>query len=263
VELGLEGKVAFVTGASSGLGFALASELAREGANVIICSRDQERVRNAASSLSAQCGRAVLSCVADTSNEGDRTQLLSWVRRNVADPDILVINSGGPPAGPFESHAPERWVEAINQHLGAAVHLARETVPAMRARQWGRILTITSVSLKQPASGMILSNTARAAVLGFARTLANEVAKDRITVNNLMPGYTLTDRIDVLSGQIAKQRGVPQEKVIAQWEAEIPMGRLGTAEEFAALGVFLCSSRASYITGTSIPVDGGWIKAVL
>ena len=145
MELGLAGKVALVTGASSGLGFALAGELAREGATVIICSRDPERVRNAAASLSAQCGRKVLSCVADTSKEGDRAQLLGWVRREVADPDILVINSGGPPAGPFESHAPERWVQAIDQHLGAAVHLARETVPAMRARRWGRIITITAV----------------------------------------------------------------------------------------------------------------------
>lgn len=263
MDLGLAGKVALVTGASSGLGFALAGELAREGATVIICSRDRERVRNAAARLSDQCGRTVLSCVADTSKEDDRAQLISWVRRAVAEPDILVINSGGPPAGPFESHAPERWVEAIDQHLGAAVHLARETVPAMRTRRWGRIITITSVSLKQPANGMILSNTARAAVLGFARTLANEVAKDGITVNNMMPGYTLTDRIDALSEQIAKQRGITQKKVIAQWEAEIPMGRLGTAAEFAALGVFLCSARASYITGTSIPVDGGWIKAVL
>ena len=263
MDLGLAGKVALVTGASSGLGFALAGELAREGATVIICSRDEERIRHAAARLSDQCGRTVLGCAADTSKEGDRSQLLSWVRREAADPDILVINSGGPPAGPFESHAPERWVEAIDQHLGAAVHLARETVPAMRARRWGRIITITSVSLKQPANGMVLSNTARAAVLGFARTLANEVAKDGITVNNMMPGYTLTDRIDELSGQLAQQRGVTQKKVIAQWEAEIPMGRLGTAEEFAALGVFLCSARASYITGTSIPVDGGWIKAVL
>jgi len=263
VDLGLAGKVALVTGASSGLGFALAGELAKEGATVIICSRDQVRVDHAAASLSAQCGRTVFGRVADTSKEGDRNQLLAWVRREIADPDILVINSGGPPAGPFESHAPERWVEAIDQHLGAAVHLARETVPAMRARRWGRIITITSVSLKQPASGMVLSNTARAAVLGFARTLANEVAKDGITVNNMMPGYTLTDRIEQLSGQIGKQRGISQGKVIAQWEAEIPMGRLGTAEEFAALGVFLCSARASYITGTSIPVDGGWIKAML
>ena len=263
MQLGLEEKVALVTGASSGLGFALAKELAVEGATVILCSRDKGRIDDAVAKITEVTGRPTFGYVADTSREADRIQLFAWIRSTVRDPDILVINSGGPPAGLFETHSNERWDAAMDQHLGAAVHLARETVPAMRARHWGRILTITSVSLKQPASGMILSNTARAALLGFARTLANEVAKDGITVINLMPGYTLTDRITELSGQMAKQRGVPQREIIAEWEREIPMGRLGIAEEFAALGVLLCSSRASYITGTSIPVDGGWIKTLL
>jgi 3-oxoacyl-[acyl-carrier protein] reductase len=177
--------------------------------------------------------------------------------------DILVSNSGGPPSGAFEEHPANRWLETVDEHLGSLIALVHGVLPGMRAQRWGRILAITSIAVKQPIAGLILSNTARAAVAGFARTLANEVAADNITVNNVMPGYTLTARVEQLSGVIAEADGRTAAEVTAGWASEIPMARLGTPEEFAALVTFLASERASYITGTSIPVDGGWTKALL
>jgi len=166
-------------------------------------------------------------------------------------------------AGLFEKHPWEAWERAVNLTLRSAVELTRAVLPGMRERKWGRIINITSIAAKQPVDMLILSNSVRAAVTGFARTLANEVATDGVTVNNILPGYTRTERVEQLADTTAAKEGIPREDVIARFEREIPMRRLGEPSEFAALAVFLASRQASYITGQSIAVDGGWIKSLL
>ena len=168
-----------------------------------------------------------------------------------------------PPAGQFESFRQEDWEAATRLLLFSAVELARNVLPGMKERRWGRILNITSIAVKQPVENLILSNSLRAAVTGFARTLANEVAPLGITVNNIMPGYTRTERVEELSRMMAEKEGISPAEFVARWEKEIPMRRLGEPREFAALAAFLVSERASYITGTSVPVDGGWIRALI
>ena len=177
--------------------------------------------------------------------------------------DILVTNAGGPPAGQFESFDLSQWEAATRLLLYSSVTLAQKVLPSMKERRWGRILNITSIAVKQPVDNLILSNSLRAAVTGFARTLANEVATFGVTVNNIMPGYTRTERVEELAKMMSKKQGITPAEFIERWEQEIPMRRIGDPREFAALAAFLVSERASYITGTSIPVDGGWIKAIM
>lgn len=262
MDLGLKGKTALVAGASGGLGFAVARELAAEGADLVICSRSEANIDKAREALLPYGGR-VLGLAADLDDAAARARLVKAALDRMGGIDILVTNTGGPPPGPFESHPADRWLKTVDAHLGSALDLCRAVLPGMRERRWGRIITITSIAVKQPVNGLILSNTARAAVVGFARSLANEVAAEGITVNNVMPGYTLTDRVTSLSAKLAAERGCDVAAVTAGWEAEIPMRRLGTVEEFAGLVAYLASGRASYITGTSIPVDGGWIRSLL
>lgn len=263
MDLGIKGKVALVTGASTGLGFAVATALANEGVNVAMCSRDAGRINAAAQRINSTMSRdAATAFVADLTDRSARESITAKVEARLGPVDICIINSGGPPSGPFESHPPERWAAAVDEHLGAALALVHGTLAGMRKAGWGRIITITSCSVKQPAAGLILSNTARAAVVGFVRTLANEVAADGVTVNNLMPGYTHTDRITELAGQMSERSGTPQAEIIARWEEQIPAGRLGRPEEFAAVAAFLCSVQASYVTGASISVDGGWNRGL-
>jgi 3-oxoacyl-[acyl-carrier protein] reductase len=177
--------------------------------------------------------------------------------------DILVTNTGGPPSGPFESHGPQVWQEAIRQNFDSVVNLCRAVVPGMKEAGWGRIINITSIAVKQPVDNLILSNSLRAGVTGFARTLANEVAPFGVTVNNVMPGYTATERVDHLAEHLAQMKGTTTELERARWEAETPVGRMGRPEELAALIAFLASERAAYITAQSIAVDGGWIRSLL
>jgi len=166
-------------------------------------------------------------------------------------------------SGPFESLTPEKWNDAIQLTLLSTVNLCRAVLPGMKQRSWGRIINVTSIAVKQPVDGLMLSNSLRSAVTGFARTLANEVARDGITVNNILPGYTRTERVESLARAAAEREGTPVEESLRKWENEIPMRRLGEPREFAALAAFLASERASYITGTSITVDGGWTKGLL
>jgi 3-oxoacyl-[acyl-carrier protein] reductase len=263
MEFGLRGRVALVGGSSRGLGFAAARELAAEGCAVVICSRDGGAVESARATLVRDTGVEVLGVVANLS-EADGVQLVAEAALDAfGHVDVLVTNTGGPPAGPFESHSAETWRAAVAQNLESVLNLTRAVLPSMRERQWGRIINITSIAVKQPVDGLILSNAVRAAITGFARTLANEVAPDGITVNNVMPGYTRTERLVHLAEHNAKQRGSDTAEAYAQWEREIPMARLGEPDELAALIAFLASARASYITGQSIAVDGGWIRSLL
>lgn len=262
MDLGLRGKVALVAGSSRGLGRAVAEELAREGCALVLCSRDEDEIGSVAREISSDLGGDALAVRANLTDPEDVERLLRTAQDRFGRIDVLVTNTGGPPAGPFESHSPEVWRDAIAQNLESVLNLARGVLPQMKKRQWGRIVNITSIAVKQPVDGLILSNAVRAAVTGFARTLANEVASQGITVNNVMPGYTRTERLVHLAEHNAETRGSTVDDAYAAWEKEIPMGRLGEPEELAALVAFLASQRASYITGTSIPVDGGWIRAL-
>jgi 3-oxoacyl-[acyl-carrier protein] reductase len=205
----------------------------------------------------------VLAITADLSNPDDVARVADAALREYGRVDVLVTNGGGPPAGPFESHSNEVWDAAVRQTLLSVVALARAVLPGMKERRWGRIINITSIAVKQPVDNLILSNSVRAAVTGFARTLANEVASLGITVNNVMPGYTRTDRVTSLAEKNAQTHGTSPEEQHALFEKQIPMRRLGEPREFAAMVAFLASDRASYTTGASVPVDGGWIRALL
>lgn len=263
MDLGLTGKVALVAASSRGLGRAVAQELAAEGASLVLCARSEEALREAAAAIERDTDASVLPVPVDLAESGAAELVVAQGLHRFGRIDILVTNAGGPPAGPFESHSPEAWRAAVRLNLESVLELARSVLPGMRRQRWGRIVNITSIAVKQPVNGLILSNSVRAAVTGFARTLANEVAPFGITVNNALPGYTRTARLEQLAEKLAAERDASGTTVLEAWEAEIPMGRLGEPREFAALVAFLCSERASYITGASIPVDGGWIRSLL
>lgn len=262
MDLGLEGKVALVAASSKGLGRAVATELAHEGAKLMICARGRGPLEAARAKLEAS-GAHVCSLAVDLTDPAGVAAVVEAAQSKLGPIDILVTNTGGPPAGPFESHTPQAWSQAVDQILGSVVNLTRATLPSMKERGWGRIVNVTSIAVKQPVDGLILSNSVRAAVTGFARTLANEVATFGITVNNVLPGYTRTDRLQQLAQKIGADTGQTPYEAMAQWERQIPMNRVGEPHEFAAMVAFLCSQRAAYVTGSSIAVDGGWIRSLL
>ena len=262
MNLGLNNKVAVIAAASRGLGYAVAEELASEGVSLLICGREAKTVTESGAAIANKTGAHVLAVEADVSIPGDVKRLIESATTRFGRVDILVTNAGGPPAGTFDALSVEQWEEAARLTLYSAINLAREVLPGMKERGWGRILNITSIAVKQPVDNLMLSNSLRAALTGFARTLANEVATQGITVNNILPGYTRTERVEELASQMAAKQGITAEQFKSRWEQEIPMRRLGEPLEFAALAAFLVSERASYITGASIAVDGGWIKSV-
>ncbi|MFI5239229.1 MAG: SDR family oxidoreductase [Gemmatimonadales bacterium] len=263
MDLGIRGKIALVAASSRGLGRAVAEELAAEGANIVMCARNATTLNIAADAIRKTSGVRVITVAADVSDPAAIDRIWSTTRDEFGHVDILVTNAGGPPAGQFESHSPAAWSDALRLNFESVVNLTRAVLPGMKDRRWGRIINVTSIAVKQPVDNLILSNSVRAAVTGFARTLANEVAVYGVTVNCVMPGYTLTDRVTELAQANAKQRDTTVESVTAVWESQIPMGRLGSPREFAAMVAFLASERASYTTGASIPVDGGWIRSLL
>jgi 3-oxoacyl-[acyl-carrier protein] reductase len=263
MDLGIRGRVALVAAASRGLGRAIADELAAEGCSLVICSRDAASIEAAARDIERASASRVLGVQADVSIPADVERLVGQAIVAFGKVDILVTNAGGPPAGPFESHDMDRWRATFDLTLASVLNLVRALLPGMKERRWGRIINVTSIAAKQPVDGLILSNAMRAAVTGFARTLANEVATHGITVNNILPGYTRTERVEQLAESTARSSGKSPADVRAVWEQQIPMGRLGEPREFAALAAFLASERASYITAQSIAADGGWIRSLL
>lgn len=247
MDLGLTGKRAAVAAASKGLGFACASAMAAEGARVAICGRSKERIEEAA----ARIGRGAVPLVADVSTPDGARQFVVDARSALGGLDVMVTNAGGPPAGNFETTPLESYGPALALNLLSVVAMCQEGVPGMRAQRFGRIVAITSISVRQPIANLILSNTARAGATGFLKTLAREVAGDGVTVNSVQPGSHATDRLLGIYGD---------RETAAQG---IPSGELGRPEDFGAVVAFLCSDAARFITGAAIPVDGGAYSALL
>jgi len=263
MDLGLNGRVAIVAAASTGLGFAVAKELSMEGADVAICARNTGNLQTAAATIQRASGREVFHQALDVTDARAVAAFVSAVETRFGRIDICVTNSGGPPSKLFEDTRNEEWRAAIEQLLMSCVSFARETLPRMKKNKWGRLITITSTAVKQPVDGLLLSNSIRAAVTGLARTLANEYAAHGITVNNVCPGYTRTDRLSDLVKEISERTGAKPEEIFSGWERQIPAGRIGTPEEFAAVVTFLASERASYVNGVSLAVDGGIVRSLL
>jgi 3-oxoacyl-[acyl-carrier protein] reductase len=263
VDLGLKNKVAVVAAASKGLGRAVAFELAREGARIAICSRNRDSIRHTAEVIHAETGAEVHYEQCDVTRGDDVRNFITNTIHRFGDIHVLVTNGGGPPAGLFVNLQPQDWMAAFHLNLMSVIQLCAEVIPHMQRNRWGRIINITSIAVKQPVEGLMLSNSLRSAVIGFAKTLSNEVAPYNILVNNVCPGYTRTERVEELSASMAERKGLSKAGIIANWEESIPMGRLGEPNEFAALVAFLASERASYITGTTIPIDGGAVKGLL
>ncbi len=263
MQTGLSGKCAIVCAASKGLGRASALSLAREGARVVMCARTAGTLEASAASIRESTGALVVPIVADVGRAGDIVRLLDEAAAALGGIDILVTNTGGPKSGPFETLSDEDWTTSIESLLLSVVRLCRGVIPHMRRRGGGRILNVTSVSVKQPIDGLALSNALRAAVTGLSKTLANELAADNILVNCVAPGYTRTDRVVELAEAAALREGIAADAVQRRTETQIPLRRLGTPEEFGDVVAFLASDRASYITGTTLQVDGGFVKGLL
>jgi 3-oxoacyl-[acyl-carrier protein] reductase len=262
MDLKLQNKVALVAAASKGIGFAAARELAREGARVFLCSRDETRASEAAQKIHEETGATVAGIGADVTDDQASERFVNIARERAGRIDILVTNAGGPPAATFDQADLEMFRKAFELNALSAIRLAKLVLPGMREQKWGRIINITSVSAKQPIDGLILSNTVRAGLTGWAKTVATEVAPDNVTVNNVAPGYTLTERQEQLAEARSAVLGKSKEEIIATWATQGPMGRIGKTEEIAAAVAFLASERASYITGVTLQVDGGWIRGL-
>jgi 3-oxoacyl-[acyl-carrier protein] reductase len=256
MDLNLNGRRAIVGGASKGLGYAVARALLSEGASVVICARDGDRLAAAADDLEAEMGSRPVSVTADLTRAEDRAGLFDRAVREMGGVDILVANAGGPPPGPFESHGPDNWRLAIDLALGSVTHLCALALPGMKERRFGRIVQIVSIAGLEVVDGLILSNASRPAVLGFAKALAREVAAYGILVNSICPGVFMTDRIRELAVERAAAAGVTTERFLEGFCADIPIGRPGEPAELGDLAAYLCSPRNTYVTGAAIPIDG-------
>ena len=262
MDLGLNGKVALVTAASKGLGRAVAQRLAQEGAHVAICARGEVDLAETAAGIEAQTGRQALPLPADVSDPVAAAALVRATVERFGRLDVLVVNAGGPPPGQFLDLAPEDWEAAARLTLMSAVRLCHAAVPVMKERGDGSILAMTSITVKQPLPNLVLSNSLRLGVAGLIKTLADELAPFGIRANCICPGWTRTARVDQLLRDRAGRNGTTPDEEAAKIAAAIPLGRMGTPEEFAAAAAFLVSPAASYITGVSLLVDGGMYRGV-
>jgi 3-oxoacyl-[acyl-carrier protein] reductase len=264
MDLQIDGRLALVCGSSSGLGFAIAKRFAREGCGVVLNGRDESGLNRAVAELKSMSGDPhAVGLAADVSKPDQATALVERATDELGPVDILVCNAGGPAAAPFAKTPTESWQAALELNLLSTIHLCRAAVPGMRSRGWGRVVCLTSVAAKEPLGGLILSTTARAGVLGFAKSLADEVAPDGVTVNSVCPGYMRTGRVtDLVKERAAHEQRSPEE-IEASLVAGIPKGRMGEPDELAAAVAFLASEAAGYITGAALQVDGGYIRSIV
>ena len=263
MDLGLTNKVALVTGASSGLGLAIARELAAEGASVAMVARRAADLEQHANEITASTSGRAIAIAGDVTVAGAAEQFARAAEAALGPVDILVANAGGPPSTTFESTTVAQYRAAIELNLLASIWLAYACVPGMRARHWGRVIFLTSMAAKQPVPGLILSNTARSGLLGFAKTLSDEVAKDGVLVNTVLPGHFDTPRATELASMRAAREKRPVGDIMQQRAGSIPLGRAGDPREMSAVVAFLASTRSSFVTGTAIQVDGGSIHGLL
>ncbi len=257
MDFKINNKVALVTASTRGLGRGCAEQLAVEGCRIAICSRNQEQSAKAAAEISRHTGTEVIGFAADMSSPKDIAGLVESVQADLGDPDILVTNAGGPAPGTFATTPLEQYEKGINLNLMSAVRLIHALVPAMQKKGWGRIIAITSTSVKQPIGSLLLSNTARAGLTGFLKTVSTELAPDGITVNSILPGIHKTDRIVQLAEHRSKEENRPAEDIIREMMTANPTKTIGDPGDFGAAAAFLASDQAKYITGQSILIDGG------
>ena len=257
MDLGIRGKAALVTAASKGMGKSTAMGLAAEGCRVLMCSRTEADIKAAAEEVRAKTGAEVIATAADVTKKEDVDRLIAMAEQSFGGVDILVANAGGPPRGNLEEMTDEQWYGAFDTTVLFVVRLIRGVLPSMKRKKWGRILTIQSVSVKQPVPGLLLSNAVRPGSAGMVKTLSEELGKHNITINVVCPGKIMTDRF--MGG--LKQSGLSKDEYLARGALDVPLGRIGTPDEFANVMVFLASERASYVTGVALQVDGGLIRS--
>ena len=262
MNLGIKDKTALVTASSRGLGKAIALQLSREGAHVAICSRDNAVLLQAKKEIEERAGGQIFAQAADVTDKNQVKELIKQVVDQYGTIDILICNAGGPPSGLVEDFGMEDYRKALELNLLSTINLCYQVAPLMKKQRWGRIVNLTSVSAKQPIDTLILSNTARAGVLGFSKSLSSQLAPFGITVNSVCPGYTRTERVENLAKTYEKAGKGSVQDFFKNIEKIIPMGRLGRPYEIAAAVVFLCSEAASYVTGVALQVDGGYVKSI-
>lgn len=262
MDLGIRGRVALVTGASRGLGLGIARELAREGARLGVVARGKEHLTAIARQLEQEFQTEVFPFPGDVSHHEGMAVIVMAVASKFGGLDILVNNTGGPAEGRFEQLKDKDWHSSFEGTFLSVVQSCREAIPYMRKKGWGRIVNILSVSARQPIDGLFTSSALRAGLVGFTKTLAQEMAREGITVNSVLPGFTKTERLEELAHSRAAEQGVTPESILAGWCNSVPAGRLGEPDEIGKAVAFLASEAAAYITGVSLAVDGGYIKGL-
>lgn len=262
MDLGLNGKVALVAASTKGLGKATAVALSAEGAQVVINGRYRQNLDDAADEIRTRTGKTPLAIQADVTKPEDIERMFGEVVERFGTIHVLVTNAGGPPAGGFADFNDEQWLSAVELNLMSTVRLIRKAIPIMQSQKWGRIVNIVSLTVKQPADNLLLSNSVRTSIIGLAKSISKDLARDNVLINNVAPYYVSTKRIDYLMEQTAARFGITKEAALENIVREIPVGRLGTPDEFGNLVAFLCSEKNSYMTGSTIQFDGGAYKGL-
>jgi len=260
MDLGLKGKIALVTASSRGIGKAIAQELATEGCQIIICSRNKDNLLKAAQQIEAKTGQSITPIQVDLCQKDSIKQFLERINQQFSTIDILINNAGGMPYKRHYELNQEDWQRAFDLTFMSQVNITEALIPQMKKQSWGRVIFVTSVAAKQP--GMLIAHSQRASVVAYGKSLANELGQHNILVNSICPSFAVTDKYYEVADEVARRQGSCREEVTKQWMKSVPLGRPASPEEVANLALFLASEKASYITGTCIQVDGGFVKGL-